>query len=102
MKSSQTRTDGERIEHSLTGLHYGSPQIAIGVTFAILALLLAVVFAMIAVQAGSDVGAKRVHDVGYWLRKRWLTLLLVLGVLVVGISLFDLPFATGSNEGKRW
>lgn len=84
----------------MTGLHYGSPQIAIGVTFAILALLLAVVFAMIAVQAGSDVGAKRVHDVGYWLRKRWLTLLLVLGVLVVGISLFDLPFATGSNAGQ--
>ena len=55
---------------------------------------------MIAVQAGSDVGAERVHDVGYWLRKRWLALLLVLGVLVVGISLFDLPFATGSNAGQ--
>ncbi len=84
----------------MTRLHYGSPQIAIGVTFAILVLALAVVFAVIAAQAGSNVGAQRVHDVGYWLRKRWLALLLVLGVLVVGISLFDLPFATGSNAGQ--
>jgi cytochrome c oxidase subunit 2 len=84
----------------LTGLHYGNPQIAIGVTFAILALLLAAVFATIAVQAGSDVGEQHVHDVGYWLRKRWLALLLVLGVLVIGISLFDLPFATGSDAGQ--
>jgi cytochrome c oxidase subunit 2 len=81
-------------------LHYGDAQIAIGVTFAILALLLALAFAMIAVQAGSDVGAQRVHDVGYWLRKRWLALLLVLGVLVVGISFFDLPFASGSSAGR--
>jgi cytochrome c oxidase subunit II len=84
----------------LTRLHYGSPQIAIGVTFAILALLLAAVFVMIAVQAGSDVGERRVHDVGYWLRKRWLALLLVLGVVVVGISLFDLPFAAGSDSAR--
>lgn len=84
----------------MTQLHYGDPQIAIGVTFAILALLLAVVFVMIAVQAGSEVAEKRVHDVGYWLRKRWLALLLVIGVVVVGISLFDLPFATGSNAGQ--
>jgi cytochrome c oxidase subunit 2 len=81
-------------------LHYGSPQIAIGVTFAVLALLLALVFAVIAAQAGSDVGAQRVHDLGYWLRKRWLALLLVIGVLVVGLSFFDLPFATGSDAGR--
>ena len=81
-------------------LHYGSPQIAIGVTFAVLALLLVLVFAVIAAQAGSEVSAQRVHDVGYWLRKRWLALLLVTGVLVVGVSFFDLPFATGSDSGQ--
>jgi cytochrome c oxidase subunit 2 len=81
-------------------LRFGSPQIAIGITFAVLALLLALVFAVIAAQAGSDVGAQRVHDLGYWLRKRWLALLLVIGVLVVGVSLFDLPFATGSDAGR--
>ena len=84
----------------MLSVHYGSPQIAIGLTFAVLALLLAAAFAVIAFQAGSEVGAQRVHDVGYWLRKRWLALLLVIGVLVVGISLFDLPFATGSGGSR--
>jgi cytochrome c oxidase subunit 2 len=84
----------------MLSVHYGNPQIAIGLTFAVLALLLAAAFGVIALQAGSEVGAQRVHDVGYWLRKRWLALLLVIGVLVVGISLFDLPFATGSGASR--
>ena len=81
-------------------VHYGDPQIAIGAVFAGLAVLLAVVFVVIGVQAGRERSAQRVHDVGYWLRKRWLALLLVVGVLVVGISLFDLPYATGSAAGR--
>lgn len=81
-------------------LHYGNPQIAIGVVFAAIALLLAAVFVVIGVRAGSEVGSERVHDVGYWLRKRWLALLLVTGVLVVGISLFDLPYASGGAAGR--
>jgi hypothetical protein len=40
-------------------LHYGDPQIAIGVIFAVLALLLATAFVVIAVQAGSEVGFER-------------------------------------------
>ena len=83
----------------MLSVHYGNPQIAIGLTFAVLALLLAAAFGVIAFQAGSEVGAQRVHDVGYWLRKRWLALLLVVGVLVVGISLFDLPYASGGAGG---
>jgi len=81
-------------------LHYGDPQIAIGVVFAVIALLLACAFFVIGVQAGSEVGEERIHDVGYWLRKRWLALLLVIGVLVVGISLFDLPYASGGAAGR--
>ena len=81
-------------------LHYGDPQIAIGAVFASLALLLAGAFVVIGVQAGSEVSVERVHRVGYWLRKRWLALLLVIGVLVVGISLFDLPFASGGADGR--
>ena len=81
-------------------LHFGDPQIAIGVVFAVLALLLGSAFAVIAVQAGSEASEERVHRVGYWLRKRWLVLLTVLGVVVVGISLFDLPYATGSGAGR--
>jgi cytochrome c oxidase subunit 2 len=81
-------------------VHYGDPQIAIGAVFAVLVVLLACAFLVIGLQAGSDVSVERVHRVGYWLRKRWLALLLVIGVLVVGISLFDLPFASGGADGR--
>ena len=81
-------------------LHYGDPQIAIGSVFAGLALVLAGAFLVIGVQAGSGASEERVHRVGYWLRKRWLALLLVIGVLVVGISLFDLPYAGGGTAGR--
>jgi len=82
------------------GLHYGEPQIAIGAVFAALAFVFAGAFAVIGVQAGTDRGFERVHDVAYWLRKRWLALLVVIGVLVIGISLFDLPYASGGAGGR--
>ncbi len=82
------------------GLQYGDPQIAIGAVFAVLAVLLAAAFIVIARQAGTEVGFDRVHDIGYWLRNRWLAVLVVLGVLVLGISFFDLPYATGSGAGR--
>jgi cytochrome c oxidase subunit 2 len=81
-------------------LHFGDPQIAIGVVFAVIAVLLASAFVVIGVQAGSDVSVERVHRIGYWLRKRWLALLVVIGVLVVGVSLFDLPYASGGSDGR--
>jgi cytochrome c oxidase subunit 2 len=81
-------------------LHFGDPQIAIGIVFALIAALLASAFVVIGVQAGSDVSVDRVHRIGYWLRKRWLALLVVIGVLVIGVSLFDLPYASG-GDGAR-
>jgi hypothetical protein len=82
------------------GLHYGDPQIALGIVFAGIALLLAVAFTVIGLQAGSDVSVERVHRVGYWLRKRWLAFLVMLGVLVFGISLFDLPYPSRAAGGR--
>jgi cytochrome c oxidase subunit II len=81
-------------------VHYGDPQIAIGAVFAVIALLLAASFLVIGVQAGSEVSVEWVYRVGYWLRKRWLAFLLVIGVFVVGVSLFDLPYATGTSAGR--
>jgi cytochrome c oxidase subunit 2 len=81
-------------------LHYGDPQIAIGVAFGVLALLLATAFLVIAAQAGSEVGFERVHEVGYWVRKRWLAFLVSAGVVVVGVSLFDLPYASGGAADR--
>jgi cytochrome c oxidase subunit 2 len=82
-------------------LHYGDPQILIGVVFGVLAVLLGVAFLVIGLQAGSDVSVVRVQRVGYWLRRRWMALLVALGVLVVGISLFDLPYASGGAGSRR-
>lgn len=81
-------------------LRYGDPQIAIGVVFAVLALLLACAFVVIGARAGTQVSEERVHRIGYWLRERWLGLLVAVGVVVVGISLFDLPYARGGATGR--
>jgi cytochrome c oxidase subunit 2 len=81
-------------------LQYGDPQIAIGVVFAALALALAGAFVVIGLRAGTEASQDRVQRVGYWLRRRWLLLLTITGVLVIGISLFDLPYATGSAAGR--
>ena len=81
-------------------LHFGSPQIAIGIVFAVLATIFAGAFVVIARQAGTEVGEQRVHDVGYWIRQRWLALLAASGVVVLGLSFFELPYAHGSDAGR--
>ncbi|HET6691731.1 MAG TPA: hypothetical protein VFG74_12790 [Miltoncostaeaceae bacterium] len=82
------------------GLHFGAPQVVIGVVFAVLAAFFAVAFVVIARQAGTDVSVDRVHRVGYWLRTRWLALLVAIGVVVVGLTFIDLPYATGDATGR--
>lgn len=88
------------LDRRAVSVHYGGPQVVIGVVFAVLAALLVSAFLVIGVQSGTAVGEERVHWVGYWLRKRWLALLLVIGVLVIGVSLFDLPYASGGAGGR--
>ena len=82
------------------GPHYGEPQVAIGIVFAVLALVFATAFTVIAKQAGSEVAVERVHAIGYWLRNRWLAVLVVAGVVILGASLFELPYARGSANGR--
>ncbi len=77
-------------------LRYGEPQIVVGVVFLVVALLLASLFVTVARHTVGDVRFERVQAVGYWLRKRWLAFLCALLVVVVGLSLFDLPYARGS------
>jgi cytochrome c oxidase subunit II len=81
-------------------LHYGTPQVVIGAVFAVIALLLAYAFVVIGLQAGADVSVERVQRVGYWLRKRWLAVVAAIGVLAVGASLLDLPYASGGTSGR--
>jgi cytochrome c oxidase subunit II len=79
-------------------LHYGEPQVGIGIAFLVLALVIAAVFLIVARHTTADVPFERVQRVGYWLRKRWLAFLVMLLVLVVGLSLFRLPYATGGGR----
>lgn len=81
-------------------LRYGEPQVAIGIVFLLLALVIVAVFVTVALQTVSDVPFERVQGVGYWLRKRWLALLCALLVVVVGISLFNLPYARGGGARR--
>lgn len=76
-------------------LHYGEPQVGVGVVFLLISVLIVAVLVTVARQTVSDVPFERVQAVGYWVRKRWLGFLCALLVLVVGISLFDLPYARG-------
>jgi cytochrome c oxidase subunit 2 len=77
-------------------LRYGEPQVAIGAVFLALALLIAAVFVTVARRTVRETPFERVQAAGYWVRKRWLAFLCALLVVVVGISLFDLPYASGS------
>ncbi len=82
-------------------LHYGSPQVTIGIVFAAIACALAAVFVVVGLSAREDVAYERVQRVGYWVRQRWLGVLLVFGVLLLGITFFDLPYASGSGADRK-
>lgn len=77
---------------------FGELQTIVLVVFGVLALALAAVFALVAAQTRRDVPFERVQQVGYWIRRRWLVLLLVLLVAVVGSSLFSLPYSSGAEN----
>lgn len=79
-------------------LRFGEPQVGIGIVFLVLALVIAGVFVAVARQTVTDVPFERVQTVGYWLRKRWLAFLCALLVVVVGLSLFELPYASGARR----
>ncbi len=81
-------------------LHYGEPQVAVGILFAVLAAWFAIVFVAIAVASRADLPYERVQRVGYRLRRGWLGLLLVTGVVVLVLTFFDLPYASGSASKR--
>lgn len=81
-------------------LHYGEPQVAVGILFAVLALGFASVFVAVAVSSRADLPYERVQRVGYALRRGWLGLLLIAGVAVLVLTFFDLPYASGSGSKR--
>lgn len=81
-------------------LHYGEPQIAVGILFAVLAVGFASVFLVVAVSSRKDLPYERVRQVGYRLRRGWLGLLLAAGVVILSLTFFDLPYASGSGSTR--
>lgn len=78
-------------------LHFGEPQTALAIVFGLLALSLAALFAVVAAQTRSEVPFERVQRVGYWIRRRWLTFLVLLGASVLTTSLFFMPYSSGAK-----
>ena len=79
-------------------LHYGEPQVGIGIAFLVLTLVLAAVFATVARRTVEEVPFERVQGPAYRLRRPWLGFLGALLVVVVGLSLFELPYARGAHR----
>ena len=81
-------------------LHYGEPQVAVGVIFVVLTALIALIFLAVARSAGEDVPYERVQHIGYSLRPRWLAALVVIGLVLLPITVFYLPYSSGSGTGR--
>jgi cytochrome c oxidase subunit II len=81
-------------------LGWGEPQVAVGILFAVLAVGFASVFVVVAISSRADVPYEKVQRAGYALRRGWLGLLLVAGVVVLVLTLLDLPYARGSDSKR--
>ena len=78
-------------------LEYGEPQVAIAIVFGALAVTIAGIALVIAVHAKRDIPYEDVSREGYRLRRPWLAFLTGLLVLMVGVSFFLLPYASGAR-----
>lgn len=79
-------------------LHYGQPQVTIAIVFGVMAVALAGTFTVVARQTRRDVPFELVREHGYRIRRFWLALLAVLGVVVIAVSLFYLPYPKQSGR----
>jgi cytochrome c oxidase subunit II len=78
-------------------LHFGDPQTALLIVWAVVALALGAMFGLIAVRSRASIPADRVTEHGYWLRRHWLATLSAVGVWAVGLTFFyGMPYASGA------
>jgi cytochrome c oxidase subunit II len=81
-------------------LHYGEPQVAVGIIFVTLAAAIIGIFVVVARSARDDLPYERVQRVGYRLRRYWLSVLVAVGAAVIVLTFFYLPYASGSGAGR--
>ena len=80
---------------------FGEPQVAVAIVFGLLALLLAALFVLVALQSRKEIPFARVREVAYRIRPVWFAVLAI--VLAGGVisSLFFLPYSRGANVGAE-
>lgn len=81
-------------------LHYGEPQVALGIAFAVIAFVVAVLFALVARRTRADVPLEEVQGRAYRLRKPWLAFLAALLVAAVGMSALLVPYSGGAETER--
>ena len=74
---------------------FGEFQIVVLIVFAVIAVALAALFMVVALQSRRDVPFESVRDTAYRLRRAWLAFLALLLGSIVGISLFFTPYSGG-------
>lgn len=66
--------------------------------FAVLSLVIALVFVVAAAMSEESVAYVQVQRVGYWLRKRWLAVLVALVPPVLGLGILAAPGTGGTGD----
>lgn len=74
-------------------LHFGDPQIAALIVFAVIAAGLTAIFILVAASSRRDVEFARIQKAGYALRRFWFAFLMLLATAIVVTSLFNSPYS---------
>jgi cytochrome c oxidase subunit 2 len=75
----------------------GGPQAVLIIVFALIAVAMAAIFVVIAINANKDIPYENVTKVGYFLRRYWLILLIAIAVIQVGISTAFMPYSKAAD-----
>lgn len=82
-------------------LTFSEPQVAIAIVFGVVAVALAALFVVIAVQARRDEPFDEVRTVGYRIRPWWLAFLVLVLTAGLAFSFFHLPYPSNAAGPAR-
>lgn len=82
-------------------LSFGEPQVAVAIAFGAIALVLASLFVLIALQARKEIPFELVREAAYRIRPVWLALLAAVLAAGVATSMFFLPYSHGADVGAK-
>lgn len=82
---------------NIPDLSMGGPQVVLLTVFVFITVAIASVFVVIALASRKDEPYEKVTKVGYFLRRYWLILLIVLATVQVSISTVFMPYAKSAT-----